>query len=165
MIDSGEIESGQIRVDLIGWCETSEGRSVNEMALKCGVSDCVNILGPQGRQETFRRMMRADLLLLLAERFIIQIPGKTYEYLRAGRPILALTPEGALANFMRKTGAGWVVNPKDENGVLEAIRERYQQWKAGEPGPIADPETVADFDRRKLTGRLADLFNRLNGAA
>ncbi|HEY7180318.1 MAG TPA: glycosyltransferase [Blastocatellia bacterium] len=165
LIDSGEIERERIRVDLIGWCETSEGRSVREMAVKCGLSDCVNILGPQGRQETFRRMTRADLLLLLAERFVIQIPGKTYEYLRAGRPILALTPEGALANFLRRTGAGWVVNPKDDDGVLDAVRERYQQWKAGEPGPVADPELVAGFDRRKLTGRLADLFDRLNGAA
>jgi CelD/BcsL family acetyltransferase involved in cellulose biosynthesis len=106
-------------------------------------------------------MTQANLLLLLAERFIIQIPGKTYEYLRAGRPILALTPEGALANFLRRTGAGWVVNPKDDAGVLGAVRERYQQWKAGEPGPSADPRIVAGFDRRKLTSRLAELFDHL----
>jgi CelD/BcsL family acetyltransferase involved in cellulose biosynthesis len=110
-------------------------------------------------------MMRSDLLLLLAERFIIQIPGKTYEYLRAGQPILALTPEGALAKFLRKTGAGWVADPKDDAGVLLALRERYQQWKAGRPGPSADRKIVAGFDRRMLAGRLADVFNRLNGAA
>jgi CelD/BcsL family acetyltransferase involved in cellulose biosynthesis/glycosyltransferase involved in cell wall biosynthesis len=162
LIDSGEIEREQVQVDLVGWCETSEGRSVREMAVKLGLSDCVNILGPRGRQETIRRMMRANLLLLLAETFIIQIPGKTYEYLRAGRPILALTPEGALAKFLRRTGAGWVVDPKDDAGVLRAVRERYQQWKAGEPGPIADPETIASFDRRKLTGRLAELLDHLS---
>ena len=99
MIDSGEIEREQVRVDLVGWCETSEGRSVREMAVNLGLSECVNILGPRSRQETIRRIRQADLLLLLAERFVIQIPGKTYEYLRAGRPILALTSEGALANF------------------------------------------------------------------
>ena len=27
LIDSGEIEREQVRVDLVGWCETSEGRS------------------------------------------------------------------------------------------------------------------------------------------
>jgi len=164
LIDSGEIEREQVRVDLVGWCETSEGRSVKEMADKFGLSDCVNILGPRGRQETIRRMMRANLLLLLAERFIIQIPGKTYEYLRAGRPILALTPEGALAKFMRRTGAGWVVDPKDDAGVLRAVRERYRQWKAGEPGPSVDRKIVTGFDRRKLAGRLADVFDHINGA-
>jgi glycosyltransferase involved in cell wall biosynthesis len=164
LIDSGEIEREQVRVDLVGWCATSEGRSVRGMAAECGLGDCVNILGPCGRPETIRRMMRADLLLLLAERFVIQIPGKTYEYLRAGRPILAITPEGALANFLRRTGAGWVVDPKDDAGVLGALRERYRQWKAGERGPIADPEVVAGFDRRKLAGRLAELFDHLNAA-
>src|SRR5499426_3095690 len=136
LIDSGEIDCEKLQVDLVGWCESSEGRPVREMAAELGLSDCVNILGPRSRPETIRRMTRADLLLLLSERFIIQIPGKTYEYLRAGRPILALTPESALADFMRRTGAGWVVNPKDDDGVLGAVRERYQQWKAGERGPI-----------------------------
>jgi glycosyltransferase involved in cell wall biosynthesis len=164
LIDSGEIESEQVRVDLVGWCETSEGRSVREMAVNLGLGECVNILGPRSRQETIRRIRQADLLLLLAERFVIQIPGKTYEYLRAGRPILALTSEGALANFLLRTGAGWVVDPKDNAGVLGAVRERYRQWKAGERGPVADPEIVARFDRRKLAGRLAELFDRQNGA-
>jgi glycosyltransferase involved in cell wall biosynthesis len=164
LIDSGEIEREQVRVELVGWCETSEGRSVREMAVNLGLSECVNILGPRSRQETIRRIRQADLLLLLAERFVIQIPGKTYEYLRAGRPILALTSEGALANFLRRTGAGWVVDPKDDAGVFGAVRERYRQWKAGERGPVADPEIVAGFDRRKLAGRLAELFDRLNGA-
>src|SRR5215813_7927568 len=161
LIDSGEIEREQVRVDLVGWCETSEGRSVREMAVNYGLNDCVNILGPRGRPETIRRMKQADLLLLLAERFVIQIPGKTYEYLRAGRPILALTSEGALADFMRRTGAGWVVDPKDDAGVLAAVRERIRQWKAGDPGPSADPEVVAGFDRRKLAGRLAEVFYHL----
>ncbi len=161
LIDSGEIEREHLQVDLVGWCETSEGRSVKEMAFKFGVSDCVNILGPRSRPETIQRMKKADLLLLLAERFVIQIPGKTYEYLRARRPILALTGEGALANFMRKTSAGWVVDPKDESGILRAIRERYRQWKDRESGPRADPAVVSSFDRRELTSRLADLFDRL----
>jgi glycosyltransferase involved in cell wall biosynthesis len=77
LIDSGDVAREQIQVDLVGWCATSEGRSVREMAVECGVSDCVNILGPRSRPETLRRMTEADLLLLLAERFVIQIPGKT----------------------------------------------------------------------------------------
>jgi hypothetical protein len=65
---------------------------------------------------------------------------------------------------MRRTRAGWVVDPKDNAGVIDAVRERYRQWKTGERGSIADPEVVAAFDRRKLAGRLAELFDRLNGA-
>ncbi len=162
LIDSGEIAGAQIQVDLVGWCATSEGRSVREMAVECGVSDCVNILGPRRRPETLRRITEADLLLVLAERFVNQIPGKTYEYLRAGRPILALTPEGALANLLRRIGGGWVVNPKDPDGILAAVRESVQQWKEGRARYVVDPAVIAGFDRRVLAGRLTELFDRLS---
>src|SRR5215475_7180194 len=162
LIDSGEIAREKIQVDLVGWCATSEGRSVREMAVEYGVSDCVNILGPRSRPETLRRMTEADLLLLLAERFVIQIPGKTYEYLRAGRPILALTPEGALANLLRRIGGGLVVNPNDTAGVLAAVRESGLRWKEGLANHVADPRAVAGFDRRVLAGRLTELFDRLS---
>jgi glycosyltransferase involved in cell wall biosynthesis len=165
LIDSGEITREQIQVDLVGWCATSEGRSVREMAVKCGLSDCVNILGPRRRPETLRRMTEADLLLLLAERFVIQIPGKTYEYLRAGRPILAITPEGALANLLRKIGGGLAVDPNDADGILAAVRESVRQWKEGRVRYPADPAAVAGFDRRALAGRLTELFDRLSAKA
>jgi glycosyltransferase involved in cell wall biosynthesis len=162
LIDSGEITGEQVQVDLIGWCETSVGRPVKEMIAEHGLSDCVNILGPRSRPETLRRMTQADLLLLLGEGLVMQIPGKTYEYLRAGRPILALTPEGALADLMRRTGGGWVVNQNDDAGVLAAVREIFQQWKKGRIASVADPAAVEAFDRRALAGRFAGLFDRLS---
>jgi glycosyltransferase involved in cell wall biosynthesis len=162
LIESGEIEREQIQIDLVGWCATSEGRSVREMAIECGLGDCVNILGPRHRPETLRRMTEADLLLLLAERFVIQIPGKTYEYLRAGRPILALTPEGALANLLRRIGGGLVVNPNDAAGILSAVRESVLQWKEGRVRHVADSRAISSFDRRVLAGRLTALFDRLS---
>jgi glycosyltransferase involved in cell wall biosynthesis len=162
LIDSGEISREQVQVDLVGWCATSEGRPVREMAVECGLGDCVNILGPRRRPETLRRMTEADLLLLLAEKFVIQIPGKTYEYLRAGRPILALTPEGALANLLRRVGGGLVVSPSDTAGVLAAVRESVLRWKEGRANHAADPGAVAGFDRRVLAGRLTELFDRFS---
>lgn len=161
LIDSGDAAPEQVQIDLIGWCETSEGRSVREMAINHGLEHCVNILGPRSRQETLRRICQSDLLLLLAEKFVIQIPGKTYEYLRAGRPILALTPEGSLASLLRKVGGGWAVDPADDAGILAALRDSFRQWQAGQVTQVADPAVVAGFDRRVLAGRLAELFDRL----
>jgi len=45
------------------------------------------------------------LLLLQASNCNSQIPAKVYEYLRAGKPILALTdPEGDTATLLRNLG-------------------------------------------------------------
>lgn len=158
LIDACELSRDRIHVDLIGSCDLVDGRRVTEIAAEYGLAECVSITGPLSRAETLRRMARASLLLLLAEEARLQIPGKTYEYLRAGRPILALASEGAVARLLRRTGGAWVVDPNNEIGVATAIREAYGHWTAERDGPTADQAVVAEFDRRALAGRFADLF-------
>jgi hypothetical protein len=160
LIHAGEVARERIRVDLLGRCDAADGASVSEMAAAWGLAGRVNITGPLGRAEALRRVAHSDLLLLLAEELIYQIPGKTYEYLRAGRPILALTSEGAVADLLRRTGGAWVVDPADEAGVTAAVREAYRLWKDGADGPQPDRDVVAGFDRRVLAGRLAEVFEK-----
>ncbi len=105
LIDSYALDRETILIELIGWCDLAEGRSVMHMTEKCGIADRVKFTGPLARADTLRRMAQADLLLLLAEAQPYQIPGKAYEYLRAGRPILALTSEGALAQLLYEASA------------------------------------------------------------
>ncbi|MBI4271485.1 MAG: glycosyltransferase [Candidatus Rokubacteria bacterium] len=158
LIHAGEIARERVRVDLIGHCDVAEGARVAETAAACGLAGCVNVTGPLSRAEALRRVARSDLLLLLAEGLMFQIPGKTYEYLRAGRPILALTSEGAVADLLRRAGGAWVVDPADEAAVRGALRDAYCSWKDGLEPPGPDPDLVAAFDRRVLVGRLARLF-------
>jgi len=160
LIEAGEVDAKKVQIELIGWCERAEGRRVEEMAAECGIGDCVNLRGPRSRAETLQRLAESDLLLLLAEGLIAQIPGKTYEYLRAGRPILALTSKGAVADLLRRTGGSWVVDPADEKGMIAAVGEAYGLWDKGLPLPSADQAMVSGFDRRVLAGQIAELLER-----
>lgn len=155
---AGEVSRGRIRIDLLGHCEVAEGRRVTELATECGLDGHIRLTGPLGRSEALRRMMQSDLLLLLAEGLTLQIPGKAYEYLRAGRPVLALAPEGAVARLLRRTGGAWIVDPEDQAGIANAVREAYRRWREGQNLPTPDPSVVATFDRRILAGRFAELF-------
>jgi glycosyltransferase involved in cell wall biosynthesis len=159
LIDIGEIAPEEVSVELIGWCESSQGRNIADLVLEAKLEDCVSIMGPLNHFETLRRLSQSDLLLLLAERLVTQIPGKTFEYLKTNRPILALTSEGAVAKLLRQTGGGWVVNPDDHMGVIAAVRECYHAWKHHLPGRAPDLSVVESFDRRKTTGRIAELLN------
>jgi len=161
LIDSGDVVRERIQIDLLGQCDVAEGTGVTAMAAACGLEGCVRITGTLGRPEALRRMAQSDLLLLLAEGLTQQIPGKTYEYLRAGRPILALTSEGAVADLLRRTGGAWVVDPEDQAGVTAAVLNAYRLWRDGLPGPTPDPDVVAGFDRRVLSGQLAAAFERV----
>ena len=158
LIDAGEVDRERIRIDLLGRCDVADGRRVSDLAAECGLSDCVRLTGPLRRSDALRRMTQSDLLLLLAEGLTLQVPGKTYEYLRAGRPVLALAPEGAVARLLRRTAGTWVIDPADQIGLITALREAYRRWADGTELPAPDPAAVAAFDRRILAGRFAEVF-------
>ena len=159
LIEAGEIDRQELQIDLLGWCDDSVGRGVPAMIAETNLEGCVNVVGPRNRQETLSRMTQADLLLLLAENLTIQIPGKTYEYLKAGRPILAFTSEGSLAQLIRSTGCGWSIDPADHEGIRAALQECYSQWRLGQVSHVCDQDTVARFDRRVTTGQIGKLLD------
>ena len=161
LIEAGEVRREVVEFNLIGWCETSQGQSIADLIAETGLQDCVNLTGPLAHAVTLRHLAQADLLLLLAEGLEIQIPGKTFEYLRAGRPILALTSEGAVSRLIERTQSGWAVDPADESGILLALRECYQQWMTGASARIPDPAMVATYDRRLTTSQLGKILDEL----
>src|SRR5262249_26242029 len=59
------------------------------------------------------------------------LSGKVFEYLAAGRPILAVVPpEGAAAELIRSTGAGVVVAPDDVDGIERELAAMRDRWRA-----------------------------------
>jgi len=160
LIDRGDVDIRRLRIDLVGWCETARGQSVKAMAARWGLEGCLRIDGPLTKSETFRRLIGSSLLLLLAEGWALQVPAKAYEYLRAGRPILALTPtEGAIADLFRRTGGAWVIDNTDDERITAAVREAYMGWSAGRPSRTPDPGVVAEFDRARLARRFAAILD------
>lgn len=155
---TGDVDLDRVRVDLLGDCALVNGRRVGDLIAECGLVGRVHVTGQLGRAETLRRMGRSNLLLLLAEGLTSQIPGKTYEYLRTGRPILAFAGKGSVAELLQTAGGAWIVDPSDAVAVSDAVRELYRRWKNGLPAPGPDPGVVAAFDRRVLTARFAELF-------
>jgi glycosyltransferase involved in cell wall biosynthesis len=161
LIDEGCIDPFRIRIDLVGWCDAAQGESVKAVAARSGLEGSVRMEGPFSKAETFRRISQANLLLMLAEGWELRVPAKAYEYLRAGRPILALAPpDSAIGDLFRKTGGGHVVDHTDDAAITAAIRAEYTAWAQRTPPQTADPASVAEFDRAALMGRLAAVFER-----
>jgi hypothetical protein len=160
---AGRLAPDRVRLDLVlydGVRHLPDGRDMMGVAHEMGLDGSLRILGPFSRDETLRHLLDSDLLLLLGHNFTIQIPGKLYEYLRSGRPILALAPPGAQTELLRTTGGAWIVGPDDVDGAVEAIGDAYERWTAGRPGPKADARLVSAFDRRVLAGRFAGELDR-----
>jgi len=71
----------------------------------------------------FTELQRAHLLLaVVSEHMTYSVPYKIYDYLAAGRPILALAPrEAALHELLFDSDAGLCVESTDIDGIVQAL--------------------------------------------
>jgi hypothetical protein len=104
-------------------------------------------------------MRAADLLLLVANTTPgaeATVPGKLFEYLAAGRPVLAIAPsaESSTGDVLEQTQSGRLAPAEDEAQIACALGEAF----AGRVRP-PDAAQLARFDRRVLAGQLAGIFD------
>ena len=85
------------------------------------------------------------------------VPGKTYEYIASGRPILAAVPEGDARDLLAATGNATVCPPSAADCMARAIKERLNEPVAPDTPPPAD--FLERFERRSLTERLSKVFD------
>jgi hypothetical protein len=90
------------------------------------------------------------------------VPGKTYEYLATGRPILAAVPDGdARTHSLRPTGL--ICGPGDVDGMVRILRGQLERFRLGLPAPEVRHDLVSRYDYRRLTRALAGVFDEADG--
>ena len=143
------------------------GKVVNPEALEAyrigGIP--VKGLGYLPHDEAVAYMQGVDVLLLALPRIQDDsssgvVPGKAFEYMSARRPILALGPtDGDLADILSQVHAGNIFGYEDQEGMFDFLKNclesREDVW------PIND-EALAEYERPRLTGRLANLLDQLS---
>jgi glycosyltransferase involved in cell wall biosynthesis len=130
----------------------------------------VSLHGYLPHSESLKLMRTADLLFLpmhdlpAGTRARI-VPGKTYEYLAAGPPILAAVPDGDARDLLAEAGHAHLCRPRDVDGLAAAIAHELARWQAGVDPPRARAEVVGRYEYSELAQRQADLFDGLVGNA
>jgi glycosyltransferase involved in cell wall biosynthesis len=119
------------------------------------------------RREALALQRDSEALLLLVPagegrgRFVVTT--KIFEYLAAGRPILAAVPDdGAAAALVRETGAGVVTAPDDEDAIAAALAGLVAGWRDGSlDGVTLAPDVRERLSRRSRVERFAELLRSL----
>ena len=115
-------------------------------------------LGPY--HESLRLQVGANALLALeaqAPNGEMMLTQKIFEYMAARRPVLAVAPEGALADVVRNSGVGIVVPPDNIDGIADAIAGMVSGNFVYRPRM----DVIESFHRRALTGRLAAVLEQI----
>jgi len=105
---------------------------------------------------------KTDLqLLVLASTAIApgNLPGKFFEYLASGNPILTIGPvDGDAAAVLSITKAGEIFERSDKTGIQKSMLSYFNNWKEGRR--VSD-RNVSAYTRERLTKQLARLLEEL----
>jgi len=164
LIDAGHRHIDKLRLCQVGVPDPATQRMIDDS----GIAPRVKLIGYVAHHESVAWVRHADALFLPlhglpAGRRALITPGKTYEYLASGRPILGCLPEGDAADLIRRASQGHHGNPCDAAAIAEALGGLLDAWHAGLPAPAPDP-WVADYDRAALARRVFAFLDALTAA-
>ncbi|MEY3022764.1 MAG: hypothetical protein RIS86_1962 [Planctomycetota bacterium] len=154
--------AGDFLVEIAGAPDPEAERLVRES----GRADQVRHVGYLRHADNVRFIREADVLLLpmhglrRGERARM-VPGKLYEYLATGRPILGLCPEGDARDWIARVPGSRLADPVDEAGIAEALRALHADWRAGRLAPGRRGAWVEDSTRAAQAMRLRDHLARV----
>jgi glycosyltransferase involved in cell wall biosynthesis len=161
--ESGRVKPGEVMIEL----RASGSEDYYKQLLKeLNIEDLVYLLPPLPYPEALREAAASDgLLLFQAANCDHQIPAKAYEYLRIGRPTLALTSHiGDTAALLREAGGATIVDLADEEAIFQAVPNFLDALRKGIHS-TPNPEAVQRYARKNQARTLAQNLSLALGNA
>jgi len=126
------------------------------------IEDLVAIEPHVPYQQALQECADSDgLLLFQAVDFDLQIPAKAYEYLRLGKPILALTTHtGDTAALLREVGGATIVNLASEDEIREGLSSFVEALQTGNH-PLPNKLKIRSYTRQAQADQLAKILDEL----
>lgn len=151
--------AARLRLRLVGKTDAQILDSIRA----AGLSDQLVDLGYRDHQTAVREQMNASLLILPLRKepeYRATLPGKLFEYLGSGRPVLGIgQTDGAMAQILEETRAGEVCDWPDEDGLRQAVDRQWQRFLAGDT--TVRTEAIEAYSRRATARRMAALMDEI----
>lgn len=134
---------------------------LRQLAMNQGVQDFIEVCPAIPYREALAEMMTVDALLVMqASNCNAQIPAKIYEYLRAGKPVLALTdPAGDTAGVIRAAGLDTIAPLDSADDIARLLPKLVHEWRQGQ-GVLPQALAVQQASRYGRSQGLAALLEQ-----
>lgn len=137
--------------------------SVKESAKDHGLNDIIEYSGNIKRRDVLELNARSSILLLplnKAENAKGRIPGKLFEYLRSGNPILCLGPKNSDAgSIIIETKRGICSEYDDKIIIKEFIQKIYKKFNNNTLVPLVDD--ISEYSVENQTRKIAKYLNEI----
>jgi len=146
----------QVKFRFIGAFKREEKNWVD----KSGLSDIVDIGGYKDHRDTLIEMLNADVLFLLLNKEFeeTRISAKVFEYLWAGKPILAILPKGDTQKLIEEHKAGICINTYSIDDIVKGI---YQVIDLLNSGFELKRDGINKYSRKMLTKKFIDILQKM----
>ncbi len=145
-----------LKIRLIGKTD----KEITDSIRNAGLEDNLLDFGYQNHLTAVKEQKSASLLILPLRKepeYRATLPGKLFEYLASGRPVLGIgQTDGAMARILSETKAGTVFDWDDKDSIKDYIDTSWDFYKNGLLTSKA--ENIEQYSRRKLTSRMARLM-------
>ncbi|WP_339654077.1 glycosyltransferase family 4 protein [Flavobacterium frigidarium] len=147
-----------LEIKLIGAISQEVLTSITEYAL----DSYMNNLGYVSHSEAIVHQKKSQVLLLIeidSEDTRSIIPGKLFEYMVSGRPIIAIGPKNSdFAEIITETNSGVFFEYAEKEKLKQVIVTYYNQYLVGELK--ANGVGLQQYSRENLTKQLVQLLNK-----
>ena len=128
------------------------------------VAGCLELLPPVPRPEALDQMMQSDSLLLADNNGAGMghtVPAKLFEYIRVGRPVLAISAEqSAVESILARSGVRYVtLNDQMDEASCDARLMDFMRLPT-EPVSLT-PDFLKEFNGREQARKLAGLIDSI----
>lgn len=166
LIDDGTLDPSKL---CIRFRAPHHDAEVVACARQHGLEACVEVAPPIPYQRAIAEIMGADLLLVFqGSHFNTQIPAKIYEYLRAGRDILAVVdPTGGTARQLARFEARHIADIASADDICTALLRLLAERSTPEhPQALArNQQAVRAYSRQSQAALLQSLFDQVHSRA
>ncbi len=161
LVEAGKLDPEKFRVDIHG--KNTRSFVLGRYASDPVLAGIVHLHPFLNYRDSLKEIMRATALLLYipsGKNTASVLTGKIFDYLRSGKPVLAVVPpQGLAAELLTQAGTGYIADHQDLPGIASRLLELYQLWQRGGLTEIRmDQKYLQQFSRQELAHRLAQLI-------
>lgn len=159
LIEDGKIDVDKIELNFFGLTRQLGFLDFEDNIVK----KIIKRHGYLPHEEIISSIKSANVLLLILgpKRGIYTIPGKTFEYIASGKPILALAPKNSdMASLIRKTKTGVIADPEDIDEIKKAILSYYKKWEEKRLNVEPNWEEIYKYEAKVGVQKLSEILEK-----